>query len=93
MTEKTKAIFIVLFFVILGWLIFNSLGSNQELDRDDLDSGKCHPSYSGKCLKKNTGDYDCAGGSGNGPNYTRSVRVVGPDVFGLDRDGDGIGCE
>lgn len=54
---------------------------------------KCHPSYKGKCLKKNAGDYDCIGGSGNGPNYTGRVRVVGPDVFRLDADRDGIGCE
>ena len=52
----------------------------------------CHSSYSG-CLKTNAGDYDCAGGSGNGPNYTGRVRVIGPDVFGLDRDKDGWGCE
>ena len=54
---------------------------------------KCHSSYKGKCLKVNAGDYDCAGGSGNGPNYTGRVRVVGPDVFRLDADRDGIGCE
>lgn len=52
----------------------------------------CHPSYSG-CLNPNASDYDCAGGSGNGPYYTGRVSVVGPDVFGLDRDGDGWGCE
>lgn len=52
----------------------------------------CHPSYSG-CLKADASDYDCAGGSGNGPYYTGTVRVVGPDVFGLDRDNDGWGCE
>ncbi len=54
----------------------------------------CHPSYLGACLATNAGDYDCAGGSGNGPNYVRGpIQVVGPDVFDLDRDGDGIGCE
>lgn len=52
----------------------------------------CHPSYSG-CLKADAYDYDCAGGSGNGPYYTGRVRVYGYDEFGLDRDGDGIGCE
>ncbi|MDX9892888.1 MAG: hypothetical protein RB292_00550 [Patescibacteria group bacterium] len=52
----------------------------------------CHPSYSG-CLKANASDYDCAGGSGNGPYYTGKVKVLGPDVFGLDRDNDGWGCE
>jgi hypothetical protein len=53
----------------------------------------CHPSYTGACLDPNASDYDCAGGSGNGPKYTGTVIVVGPDVFGLDADGDGIGCE
>lgn len=54
---------------------------------------KCHPSYKGACLKPNASDYDCIGGSGNGPYYTGRVRVVGPDVFRLDSDGDGWGCE
>jgi micrococcal nuclease len=53
----------------------------------------CHPSYAGACLDPRASDYDCTGGSGNGPLYTGRVRVVGPDVFGLDPDGDGIGCE
>jgi hypothetical protein len=52
----------------------------------------CHPSYSG-CLKQNVGDYDCTGGSGNGPNYTGPVQVYGSDPFDLDRDNDGWGCE
>jgi len=53
----------------------------------------CHPSYSG-CLRIGIGDYDCAGGSGNGPNYVEGpVRVRGIDPFDLDRDGDGWGCE
>ncbi|MEU4321141.1 hypothetical protein ACFV24_12125 [Nocardia fluminea] len=38
-------------------------------------------------------DVDCASGSGNGPAYTGRVRVVGPDVYDLDRDDDGIGCD
>lgn len=53
----------------------------------------CHPSYDGACLLIGQGDYDCAGGSGNGPNYTGFVRVVGYDEFGLDSDGNGLGCE
>lgn len=54
----------------------------------------CHPSYAGVCLRMGAGDYDCAGGSGNGPNYVRGpVRVVGYDEFDLDRDNDGVGCE
>lgn len=59
----------------------------------EADSG-CDPNYDGECLKDGIGDYDCAGGSGNGPNYVYSeVRVVGVDVFGLDANGNGIGCE
>jgi beta-lactam-binding protein with PASTA domain len=54
----------------------------------------CHDSYEGECLKVGIGDYDCAGGSGNSPNYVQgTVQVVGPDEFDLDRDGDGLGCE
>lgn len=53
----------------------------------------CHPSYEGECVPI-TSDADCAGGSGNGPAYVQGpVRVVGPDEYDLDRDGDGIACE
>lgn len=38
-------------------------------------------------------DYDCEGGSGDGPAYTGIVEVIGTDIYGLDADGDGIGCE
>jgi uncharacterized membrane protein len=55
---------------------------------------KCHPSYKGACLKRSASDYDCAGGSGDGPYYVhRAARIVGPDPFDLDSDGDGWGCE
>jgi len=54
----------------------------------------CHPSYQGACLLIGAGDYDCAGGSGNGPNYIQGpVYVIGYDEFDLDRDGDGVACE
>lgn len=56
-------------------------------------SSGCSSSYAGACLREGIGDYDCAGGSGNGPNYTGKVQVVGPDIFGLDRDHDGWACE
>ena len=51
----------------------------------------CHPSYI-PCLDR-PGDYDCIGGTGNGPNYTGRVSVIGPDEYRLDADRDGIGCE
>jgi hypothetical protein len=38
-------------------------------------------------------DYDCAGGSGDGPKYTGYVVVTGPDPYDLDADGDGVACE
>jgi hypothetical protein len=56
-------------------------------------SGECDPNYAGACLDPYASDYDCEGGSGNGPDYTGEVTVVGVDHYGLDADGDGIGCE
>ncbi|MBW3538454.1 G5 domain-containing protein [Candidatus Parcubacteria bacterium] len=39
-------------------------------------------------------DVDCAGGRGNGPAYVAGpVRVIGSDIYDLDRDGDGYGCD
>jgi hypothetical protein len=53
---------------------------------------QCDPNYSG-CLDPSSPDYDCIGGSGNGPDYTGMVQVLGEDHFDLDRDGDGVGCD
>ncbi len=55
--------------------------------------GGCDPNYAGACLRIGASDYDCAGGSGDGPYYVGIVRVVGIDVHDLDRDGDGVGCD
>lgn len=55
-------------------------------------ASECDPNYSG-CLDPNASDYDCEGGSGDGPLYTGTVEVLGVDHYGLDSDGDGIGCE
>lgn len=53
----------------------------------------CDPNYTGACVPI-ASDVDCAGGSGNGPAYVRGpVTVVGSDIYGLDRDNNGIGCE
>jgi PASTA domain len=57
-------------------------------------SPDCDPSYPGVCLDPDAEDYDCAGGSGDGPEYVDGpVRVRPPDPFDLDREGDGWGCE
>jgi hypothetical protein len=55
-------------------------------------SSGCDPNYT-PCVPI-ASDVDCAGGSGNGPAYVRGpVQVIGRDIYGLDRDGDGVGCE
>ncbi len=54
--------------------------------------GGCDPNYSG-CVPI-ASDVDCAGGSGNGPAYVDGpVRVIGNDIYDLDRDNDGVACE
>lgn len=56
------------------------------------DSG-CDSNYADACVPI-ASDVDCAWGSGNGPAYFDGVaRVVGSDVYDLDRDGDGLACE
>jgi hypothetical protein len=56
-------------------------------------SGGCDSNYTGACVPI-ASDVDCAGGSGNGPAYVQGpVRIVGSDVYDLDRDGDGIACD
>lgn len=55
--------------------------------------GDCNGNYTGACVP-NASDVDCAGGSGDGPAYVQGpVRIVGTDIYGLDRDGDGIACD
>jgi PASTA domain-containing protein len=39
-------------------------------------------------------DYDCGGGSGDGPEYAYGpIYISGSDPYGLDNDGDGVACE
>lgn len=53
----------------------------------------CDSNYSNACVPI-ASDVDCSGGSGNGPAYVRGpVYVVGNDIYRLDNDGDGVGCE
>jgi beta-lactam-binding protein with PASTA domain len=61
---------------------------------DFSDESGCEPGYD-PCLESGAGDYDCEGGTGDGPNYTGTVSVDQSygDPFDLDRDGDGIGCD
>jgi len=56
-------------------------------------SRDCDPNYAGACVPV-ASDVDCGSGSGNGPAYLHgTARVIGDDVYDLDRDGDGIACE
>ena len=81
------------FFVSLALLSVLPPVITHEGNARVLMAQSCHPSYEGECVPI-TSDADCASGSGNGPAYVRGpVRVVGPDEYGLDRDGDGVGCE
>ncbi|MDO9456923.1 G5 domain-containing protein [Nocardioides sp.] len=53
----------------------------------------CDPNYSGACVPIDS-DVDCGGGSGNGPSYLYgTATVVGSDIYDLDADNDGYGCE
>ena len=53
----------------------------------------CDSNYADACVPA-ASDVDCAWGSGNGPAYFNGVaRVVGADIYELDRGGDGFGCE
>ena len=53
----------------------------------------CDSNYAGTCVPIDS-DVDCSGGSGDGPSYASGpVTVVGSDIYDLDRDGDGVGCD
>jgi hypothetical protein len=90
--------------VILGSLIVPACSSgtsgtstaanNHNLNKTETyaASEQCDPNYSG-CVPV-ASDVDCVGGSGNGPAYVKGpVKVIGKDIYRLDRDGDGIACE
>ena len=78
--------------VLLALLV--TAGAGQLLFATQTDAQEsCDPNYEGACVPI-ASDVDCAGGSGNGPEYVDGpVTVVGNDIYDLDRDGDGIGCE
>lgn len=59
--------------------------SSQQIESSQTNSD-CDPNYSGACIPKNSADLDCA-------DVPKNIKVEGSDPHGLDRDGDGIGCE
>lgn len=68
------------------------LAAREEREAQEEAAEECNPNYSG-CLDPYASDYDCQGGSGDGPLYTGTVEVIGYDEYELDDDGDGIGCD
>ena len=61
-------------------------------DTTRVDLSGCDPNYE-PCVPVAT-DVDCGGKGGNGPAYVRGpIKVIGKDIYQLDRDGNGIGCE
>jgi hypothetical protein len=83
---RRKAILLsVACFLLLTLMIPTSIAQDAVTGDDN-----CHPSYQGACVPI-TSDVVCLGGRGNGPAYVGRVIVVGPDVYGLDRDG--IACD
>lgn len=71
--------------------------SEPEEQRRPAAAGDCaaYANSGGWCTDR-IGDYDCEGGTGDGPNYAPpDIEVINPgtDPFGLDRDDDGEGCE
>jgi hypothetical protein len=63
----------------------------QALAAPEPEAESCTPGYD-PCLVP-ASDYDCEGGSGDGPAYTGYVTVSGADPYDLDSDNDGVGCE
>lgn len=58
-----------------------------------VEESGCDSNYAEACVPVSS-DVDCAWGTGDGPAYFDGVAlVVGSDVYGLDRDGDGYACE
>ena len=68
--------------------------NNRNLNQTETPaiSAQCDPNYS-DCVPI-ASDVDCAGGKGDGPAYVKGpVKVIGKDIYRLDGDHDGIGCE
>ena len=70
----------------------NSNETNASVPPPQTTVSQCDPNYS-ECVPI-ASDVDCAGGRGNGPAYVKGpVRVIGKDIYKLDGNHNGIGCE
>jgi hypothetical protein len=79
----------------IGYGMFSGVTGSDPLGLDDTSasqtdtggSSECDPNYEGGCVPDTGADVDCTEISDT------DLTVVGDDVDGLDRDGDGIACE
>lgn len=79
-------------FVVMTVLSPSAAASGLVGDAPAKQSSECDSNYSG-CVPI-ASDVDCAGGSGNGPEYVQGpITVIGRDIYDLDRDGDGTACD
>ena len=70
----------------------NVTGTSASVPPPPQTESQCDPNYS-PCVPI-ASDVDCAGGKGNGPAYVKGpVKIIGKDIYKLDGDHDGIGCE
>lgn len=81
-----------------GFTVCNQDGTTKYISESEIEadisneksvsagaSNNCNPNYS-PCVPNASYDLDC-------PDIGFSVNVIGSDVYGFDRDGDGYGCE
>lgn len=69
------------------------VGTRVEPKPKPAPASNCDSNYIGACVPI-ASDVDCAGGSGDGPEYVQGpVEVVGDDVYDLNRDDDNIACD
>lgn len=65
----------------------------EEMEAETAAASECNDPNYRPCLPL-ASDYDCPGGSGDGPEYAPGpVEVIGTDIYGLDANNNGIGCE
>ncbi|WP_433676990.1 G5 domain-containing protein [Microbacterium gorillae] len=69
------------------------VGDGGDPEEAVAESDGCDPNYAEACVPI-ASDVDCAWGTGDGPAYLDGVaRVIGSDIYDLDRDNDGWACE
>ncbi|MEN4476753.1 excalibur domain-containing protein [Mycolicibacterium cosmeticum] len=88
----TRLVSLLSAFIVMT-VVSPAAGANGLIDGAPFKQGSnCDQNYSG-CVPI-ASDVDCAGGSGNGPEYVQGpINVIGKDIYDLDRDGNGIACD